>query len=174
MSKFDAVWKINKGGKPEQAFADLPNAKIDCQTLEWCLLKYQIMKKDIIDCSDQVTAKDFEKVLAMLSTKLREGKKKVPKENYLVIFLFAGHGILKDGTQMMLYNEYDKRAGFYKMLQAEAKLRTWAEIYPNSYVIGIFACCRQNYNHATMTGCISKEDVDKYKMEDMPVHYFTF
>ena len=101
------------------------------------------MKKDIIDCySKQVTAKEFENILASISKKLRDGKKKVPKKNYLVIFLFAGHGILKDGTQMMLYNEYDTKKKFYKMLQAEAKLRIWAEIYPNSYIIGIFACCR--------------------------------
>ena len=69
-------------------------------------------------------------------------KAKKPVEKYLIIFLFAGHGILKDGMQALLYNEYDPSTRFYKVLNAEAKLRLWSEIYPNAYIIGIFACCR--------------------------------
>ena len=37
---------------------------------------------------------------------------------------------------------------------AEAKLRLWAEIFPNAYIVGIFACCRQLYDPAKMTGCL--------------------
>ena len=85
-----------------------------------------------------------------LSKRLREGKKARPPENYLVIILFAGHGILKDGMQALLYNEYDQAAGFYKIMKAESKLRVWAEIYPNLYVIGVFACCRQLWDPETM------------------------
>ena len=43
----------------------------------------------------------------------------------------------------MVYNEKDKNYQFYKLLKAERKLRLWAEIYPNAYIVGIFACCRQ-------------------------------
>lgn len=44
------------------------------------------------------------------------------------------------------------------MFNAEAKLRQWSEIYPNAYVIGVFACCRQMWDPETMTGYLSKEE----------------
>ena len=52
-----------------------------------------------------------------------------PMSRYLIIFLFAGHGLLKDGMQVMAYNEFDKETGFYKTFRAEAKLRSFSEIY---------------------------------------------
>ena len=66
----------------------------------------------------------------------------MPMERYLIMFLFAGHGLQKDGQQVMLYNEYDPKTRFYKLFRAELKLRIFAEIYQNSYIVGIFACCR--------------------------------
>ena len=38
------------------------------------------------------------------------------------------------------------------MTLVENKLRSWAEIYPNLYMISIFACCRQLYQPEIMTG----------------------
>ena len=46
--------------------------------------------------------------------------------NYMVIFLFAGHGILKEGQQEVVINEYNRQKGFYKLFKAESKLRSWA------------------------------------------------
>ena len=42
-------------------------------------------------------------------------------------------------------NEYDSKTQFYKLFAAENKLRGFAELYQNSYQIGIFACCRQRH-----------------------------
>ena len=53
------------------------------------------------------SSKEVSDAFASISKQLREGKKKMPTENYLLVFLFAGHGILKDGMQCVLYNEYD-------------------------------------------------------------------
>ena len=75
-----------------------------------------------------------------VSEKLRKGKEKSPTVKYLIFFLFAGHGVKRNGMQEMAYNEFDKKTCFYRMFKAEAKLRMYAEIYPNSYIIGIFAC----------------------------------
>ena len=78
-----------------------------------------------------------------------------------MIFLFAGHGLMQEGQQVLLYNEFDARDKFYRLLRAEAKLRTFAEIYPNSYIISIFACCRQMHDPTWMKGqCLS---IDEYK-----------
>ena len=103
------------------------------------------------------SSKDINDLFADISKQLRADKKKKPVEKTLLLFLFAGHGILKDGIQWLLLNEFEEKTGFYKLLNAEGKLRFWAEIYPNAYIIGIFACCRQLYDHKTMSGCISKK-----------------
>ena len=71
-----------------------------------------------------------------------QGKEASPSVNYLVIFFFAGHGLLKDGVQTILYNKYNSRTKYYKTLKIEAVIRDWANKFPNLYAIGIFACCR--------------------------------
>ena len=143
ISKFDACWKRDKTGALTQAYADIPSSKRDCIQLKRCLQKYEIMFEDIYDLSDDPTPEETETVLATISKKVREGKNKcIPIENYLIICLFAGHGVLKDGMQTMMYNVYDRKNGFYKFMNAEKKMRGWAQIYPNAYIIGIFACCR--------------------------------
>ena len=78
--------------------------------------------------------------------RIKQGSKKIPKVNYLVIWLFAGHGVLRNGMQTILFNELDKRNGYYKMFNCEAVIRDIAAKYSNSYMITIFACCRQLYN----------------------------
>ena len=96
-------------------------------------------------------------VFNKIRAKLKAGKEKQPRVNYLVVCLFACHGILKDGMQYVVFNEFDKKAQFYKMMKVEFLLCDFAHKYPNSYIIGIFACCRQLYNHKKMTGCIDGE-----------------
>ena len=97
MSNFDACWDRDKKGDLKQAFGGLETVKHDCSIFKECLQKYEFMEHDIIDCSDNPTAKVVEKHLATLSTMIRKGKQANPVENYLVIFLFAGHGVLRDG-----------------------------------------------------------------------------
>ena len=58
------------------------------------------------------------------------------------MMLFAGHGIMKDGMQTLVLNQYCERTQFYKLLLVEKAIRGWAVNYPNAYVIAIFACCR--------------------------------
>ena len=61
----------------------------------------------------------------------------------------------------MLYNEFDRTEKFYKRLKAECQLRIMAETFTNSYVIAIFACCRQLYDPTWMKGvCLSKDEAN--------------
>lgn len=80
-------------------------------------------------------------------------------EKYLIVCLFAGHGFMIDGLQVMICNEFNQKERFYKVFKAESLLRCYAEIYPNSYMIGIFACCRQ-IQPKFYGQCISKEKYD--------------
>ena len=123
---------------------------------------YQFKKESIDDLSEDPTSREVDKVFNRISKKLKDGKKKQPMEKYLILFLFAGHGLLKQGMQEMVYNEFDNNTKFYKMYKAEKKLRLYAEIYPNAYVIGIFACCRQIWDHNWMQDqCVSLSDYKK-------------
>ena len=108
-----------------------------------CLLRYELLDKDIAklyddNCTDKKIAKTFDEI----SRRLRAGKKSGSSERYLIFVLLASHGILRDGMTSLVINQFDKRREYYKMHNSEAKLRLWAEIYPNTYIICFFACCR--------------------------------
>ena len=72
---------------------------------------------------------------------------------YLVIALFAGHGILvKEAMQHVVLYEFDHKKGYYKLFHVERIIRAWAENNNNAYVIAINACCRSVYNENEMNG----------------------
>ena len=48
-------------------------------------------------------------------------------------FLIAGHGVMKDGEQCLLINEYDVNTKFYKMVAIEAAIKNLASKFPNAY-----------------------------------------
>jgi len=62
---------------------------------------------------------------------LSEAKKK--KKQVLLFHFFAGHGVLKDGTQQIIINEYNAKEKNYEFYTAEAIIRVWARSFPNSY-----------------------------------------
>ena len=85
--------------------------------------KYGIKDDDqIYDLSDDPSDKELEAMFKNVLQKLIQGNQ-VSRTNYLLIFFFAGHGVLFEGSQAILLNEFDKRSGFYKMKKVEAKLR---------------------------------------------------
>ena len=43
----------------------------------------------------------------------------------------------------MIFNDYDQKSKFYKLLSAESLLRNIAAKYLNAYMVGIFGCSRQ-------------------------------
>ena len=95
-----------------------------------------------------------------LKSMLEEGKSQTPPINYLVMFLFAGHGMIKEGAQVLLYNEFDKKTGFYKMFKAEEIIRNMAAEFDNSYLMGIFACCRQIFNTDQLEGNYAEDQLE--------------
>ena len=62
--------------------------------------------------------------------------------NYLLFCLFAGHGMISNNEQVILMNEFDKSANFYKFFNAEATLRKLAVQANNVYIVAMYACCR--------------------------------
>ena len=62
------------------------------------------------------------------------------------MLMFTGVGALIEGTQALVYNEFDKRTGNVKIVMAGKKIRLWSEVFPNAYIVAIFACSRTVYD----------------------------
>ena len=59
---------------------------------------------------------------------------------------------------MIVTNEFDDDEKFYKLLDVEYKMRLLSDLYTNGYIITIFACCRELYNHETMCNGVEKKE----------------
>ena len=155
--KFDKVVKKCKDGTYKPLFDDLDTAHQDCIDLEQCLRKYQIEDEEDIYRLNDPTMKEFEGTLKKITRRI----KGQPEEQFLVILLFAGHGILKQGVQNIVLNEFDPKEGFYKMNPIEGVVRAMANMLQNAYFITIFACCREIYDWNKMHGFFDADQVGK-------------
>ena len=81
--------------------------------------------------------------------------KQNPYETVLALFCYASHGMIQDGRQVILVNEFNQFKGFYKLYGAEENMRTAARTFSNAYIVGIFACCREIFLVTEHSGCIS-------------------
>ena len=72
----------------------------------------------------------------------------------LVFYAFAGHGMQVDGEQVLLINQLNTRTSFYEWWAAESDIRRFAEKFPNTYLVAIFACCREIFRPATHCGFV--------------------
>ena len=93
------------------------------------------------------------KHLAQARRHLRKRLINEPKRNFLIFYIFACHGIQVEGKQSVICNEFDKKTRYYHLYGAEHELRLWSSKHSNSYLIGIFACCREIFNKLRHSGC---------------------
>ena len=78
------------------------------------------------------------------------------------MLFFAGHGMQLNGLQVIVINEFDKVKKFYKLYNAENKIRYFSKKFTNCYFVGIFACCREICDLLNKhTGCISAQEYEK-------------
>ena len=126
MNKYTHVWSRNDDGELKQAVNNTPYARHECELVKQVLKKYQIKPENIYGDTRDPTSKQWTEILSMISGRLRSGARKEPPENFLIIYAFAGNGIVKDGRFCMLFNEYDLNTRYYKMFRAEEKIRSWA------------------------------------------------
>ena len=71
-----------------------------------------------------------------------------------------------DGEQVLVINEFNKRTGFYQIWNAEADIRTMAKKHPNTFSVGIFACCREIFSttrHCGLFGGTYEEALAHFK-----------
>ena len=61
----------------------------------------------------------------------------------------------KHGAQIVLVNEFDSKSRFYKVFLIENKVRFFANVLKNSYVMAFFACCREIWDPTKHCDCFA-------------------
>ena len=102
--------------------------------------------------------------LLELNSELHRLFKSLPEETVLALSCFASHGMIQDGRQVILLNEFFSSKGFYKIFGVEENIRLLAQKYPNAYLVVIFACCREIFMVAQHSGGISLAQVNEIKL----------
>ena len=170
-AKYDMVWTKKDNGKVVQAMLDLGEVvREDCRLFEDTFQKYGDLyfgPNDMYKVVEDPSYKDIMNLKNQLFKELKTWKEDNQKP--LVIYIFACHGIQESGSQGVVVNEFDKRTEFYKIWKAEAMIRTFAKMFPNSYHLSFFVCCREIYNPFRHTGCVGgthQEAVAMFKAKD--------
>ena len=144
-SKFNACKIRTPDGTIKQFMPDLPKVKQDCAWLEDAITKYGNVDFGPDNMFKMTDGPDYSTVMKtkkQLFQKLKQSKHK----KTLVSYVFAGHGMQENGTQVVVINEYDKETRFYRLWKIENMIRTFARMFPNSFHLAFFACCREIFN----------------------------
>ena len=88
---------------------------------------------------------------------IQQKLEKSPKENIVIVYVLSGHGMIHDGRQVLLLNEFDKESKFYKFWPVEQHIRHIAKRHKNSYQIAFNSSCRQVFNKE-LGDCFDKND----------------
>ena len=78
----------------------------------------------------------------------------------LLMHCFAGHGMCKDGRQVLLINQFDANSKFYKVAPSEIEIRNLAKLYRQTYHFCVYACCREIFMKERHTNGISKAQAE--------------
>ena len=70
-----------------------------------------------------------------------------PEKTQFGIIFLAGHGMITNGKQTILLNEYCTRSEFYELYKIEEDVRIVTRNLKNSYLVVIVACCREIFKH---------------------------
>ena len=77
----------------------------------------------------------------------------------MCLLFFACHGMSKNSMQWVVLNEYDTKTEFYKLHNAEEKIRVYSKNYMNCYFISLFACCREIFAAKKHRNCIAASSI---------------
>ena len=70
-----------------------------------------------------------------------------PEKTQFGIIFLAGHGMITNGKQTILLNEYCTKSEFYELYKIEEDVRIVTRNLKNSYLVVIVACCREIFKH---------------------------
>ncbi len=91
-TEFDSVEMLGPDGNPKPAMANIPQASKDCEDMKQFMLKFGALPENIF-LLDNPSEKETRALYMKILKKLVAGRKAVPVENFLVLHVFAGHGV---------------------------------------------------------------------------------
>ena len=98
--------------------------------------------------------------MALYNTGLSKMFKSSPKKKFLGLFLHAGHGMMRDGVQCFVLNQFQKKLpngqGYYYLQSVEIDIRNLSKQCKNAYIVAIFACCREIFIKDMHCTCFGK------------------
>ena len=99
-------------------YGDLEAVNNDASIFFKLVMRFGFSRRDV-SIYKQTSMRQYNQAVIML----RKDCKTTPNELVFIICLFASHGMIRDGRQVILVNEFDKSAGFYKLLGVEENIR---------------------------------------------------
>ena len=88
---------------------NIDHAKQDCDNFWECFKKFGVKdSEDIYDLSNDPSKDQTIKVFEEIMGRLAEDKERPIQTKYLIVFLVVGHGVFKDGSHSIFFNEFDQ------------------------------------------------------------------
>ena len=84
-----------------------------------------------------------------------------PDLKHFCLLLFAGHGMINNGVQCFVLNQFSRLDQWYKLIAVEIDIRSLSKQCKNSYQVSVFACCRENFTKALHSGCVEAESPEE-------------
>ena len=95
---------------------NLPATKNDCIAIRKAGRKYGFtdagLGADMYIMEDQPTFNQFR----LAKAEIQQRCKRNPDQGYIILSCFAGHGMLYEGKQVLLTNEFNPKKGFYNVI----------------------------------------------------------
>ena len=111
--KFDAVHKPTKKGT-RQFYDNLPGIYEDLHNFIKILTRFEFNPKEI-ETHVQKKISELAGMFMRLNKLLRDN----PRQTVLIFSCYSSHGMIQDGRQVILVNEFDSNRGFYRLFAAE-------------------------------------------------------
>ena len=118
-------------------------------------------QENIISLENNPSWEAIKKAIIKLKTRIRTN----PDLGFVIFAILAGHGMVDQGSQVVILNEFSQVRNFYRLWIAEADFRSIANKFSNSYVVCCFACCREVFNPVAHGGCFSSQEAAQLHKE---------
>ena len=84
--------------------------------------------------------------LTLAFKELNNYLKKNRKKKILIVYAYAGHGIMENAAECVVTNSWHSKTKFYALFRAERTIRALARSFTNTFHLALWACCREIAN----------------------------
>ena len=129
------------GKTEERGFHDLPDVQQDIDLFRSKIEEYGFPETDIFE-KKNATFQSLSKIFRQYERKILENAESGKKT--LTIVYYGGHGVMKANHSQIILPDPSK-----PLYDLESRIRSLSQL-DNSFVIGIFDCCREAYDESML------------------------